>query len=589
MPLRILLLSFAAPLLLAAAEPAKLTIDDLLRIAGGAGRGAGAAAGSVSPDGTKRVYVSEGDIWIAPVSGGEPRRLTQGAPGPGDPRGAADSSPRWNPKGRWIFFQSGRHGQDELYVVSEDGGEPIFLAPAEIYNGADHLVGPAAPDRGDAVSVDRFDPNPEWSPDGARISYTERSRQYFSGKLNILAFDRESGHAQGKPHTIYTAPNDRGGAWAINTAVWAPDGKRLAIVLQQTGWDKLFLISPEGGKPRPLTTGEGEDENPVYSHDGKSIAFVSNRGVPEERHVWIVPASGGKPRRLTDFTANIESSPVWSADDRSIAISRTGPFEPGARFTVDVATGKASALDPARDTPFAHGGIAAPEVVHFRSRKDGLPIAGILYKPLGYTAGQTCPLVVWAHGGPEGQDALTFSPWSIFLAQQGYLVLLPNFRGSTGYGEKFRNANVEDSGGGEIDDVASGIRYLIDKGLADPKRVAIGGGSHGGTVVANAVTKLPGTFAAAIQLYGVTDRATFLERTNRNSKIRWETKMGGTPAQKPAVYRKANVIPDVAKIDAPLLIMHGEEDPQVPPRESAQFVEALKAAGKPYLGNYIVD
>jgi dipeptidyl aminopeptidase/acylaminoacyl peptidase len=102
-------------------------------------------------------------------------------------------------------------------------------------------------------------------------------------------------------------------------------------------------------------------------------------------------------------------------------------------------------------------------------------------------------------------------------------------------------------------------------------------------VVANAVTKLPDKFAAAIELYGVVDRALFLKYTNRNSKIRWETKMGGTPEEKPAVYRKANILPDVAKIKTPLLIMHGEQDPQVPPQESAQFVEALKLAGKDYL------
>ncbi len=162
------------------------------------------------------------------------------------------------------------------------------------------------------------------------------------------------------------------------------------------------------------------------------------------------------------------------------------------------------------------------------------------------------------------------------------MVLQPNFRGSTGYGEKFRNLNVEDSGGGEIDDCGAAAKFLANQGLADPKRIAIGGGSHGGTVVANAVTKLPTVFAAALELYGVVDRALFLQYTNRNSRIRWETKMGGTPEQKPAVYRKANILPDVDRIQTPLLIMHGEEDPQVPPQESQEFVAALKKAGKTF-------
>jgi dipeptidyl aminopeptidase/acylaminoacyl peptidase len=137
-------------------------------------------------------------------------------------------------------------------------------------------------------------------------------------------------------------------------------------------------------------------------------------------------------------------------------------------------------------------------------------------------------------------------------------------------------------GGGEIDDIHAAVEYLINQGLADPKRVAIGGGGHGGTIVANAVTKLPDLFAAGIEMFGVVDRALFLQCTNRSSKIRWETKMGGTPEEKPAVYRRANVLPDVSRIKTPLLIMHGEEDPQVPPQVSVEFVAELKKAGKKY-------
>ena len=173
-----------------------------------------------------------------------------------------------------------------------------------------------------------------------------------------------------------------------------------------------------------------------------------------------------------------------------------------------------------------------------------------------------------------------FDAWAQYLAQAGYVVLQPNYRGSSGYGEKFRNLNVEDSGGGEMDDVAAGAEYLVKQGLADPKAIAIGGGSHGGTMVGYAVTKYPDLFACAIELFGVVDRATFNERTNRNSAMRWMMKMGGTPEEKPEVYRKANTLADVAKIKTPLLVMHGENDPQVPPYESAQFVRALKEHGK---------
>jgi dipeptidyl aminopeptidase/acylaminoacyl peptidase len=192
------------------------------------------------------------------------------------------------------------------------------------------------------------------------------------------------------------------------------------------------------------------------------------------------------------------------------------------------------------------------------------------------------PAVLVIHGGPEAQDGFSFDTWALYLTQEGYVVLRPNYRGSNGYGEKFRNLNVEDSGGGEMDDVAGGAQYLIDQGIADPKHIAIMGGSHGGTMTAYAVVKYPDLFAAAIEMFGVVNRATFNERTNRPSAIRWAMKMGGSPEEKPEVYRKANVLLQIDRVKTPLLILHGEDDPQVPPYESAQFVRALKDAGKTY-------
>ena len=533
-----------------------------------------------SPDGKELAFVSQGAIWVVAAGGQQARRLSEGKAGPGDPRGATDHFPRWNPKGKWILYESGRSGQNELYVVSEDGQTTNLLAATEIYTGPDRLGGPGG-QGDDAVSSDRFDPAPAWSPDGTRIKYTERSREFFSGKLKVLAFDAATGRATGST-TLYTAKNDHGGAWAVNTAVWSPDGKTLAVILQESGWDKVYLLPAAGGKPKPLTHGEWEDETPVYSPDGRFLAIVSNRGVPEERHIWIVPANGGTARRLTRLGMGIEGGPVWSRDGRTIYFSYGTPLRPAMHYAALVDGSQAPRpFEPPEPSKFEQEGLTAAEVVHFKS-KDGLTIAGILHRPLGFHPGTRYPAVIWAHGGPEGQDTVAYSTWPLFLAQQGYVVLQPNFRGSTGYGEKFRNLNVEDSGGGEIDDCGAAAKFLADQGLADPRRIAIGGGSHGGTVVANAVTKLPTVFAAALELYGVVDRALFLQYTNRNSRIRWETKMGGTPEQKPAVYRKANILPDVDRIRTPLLIMHGEEDPQVPPQESQEFVAALRKAGKTF-------
>ena len=536
----------------------------------------------LSPNGQHIAYVSQGQVWVIAIAGGDPLQLTNDPAGPGDPRGATDHHPQWNPNGKWILYESGRKGFNELYVVSEDGKVLNLLAATEIYHGKD-VIANTALDKGDAVSSDRFDPRPSWSPDGTRLSYTERSREFFSGKLKVLPFDQKTGSAAGSALTICTAKNDPGGAWAINTAAWSPDSNTLAVVLQETHWDKIWLIPSSGGKPKELTFGTGEDEEPVYSPDGKWIAFESNRDLAEERHIWVVPESGGEPHRVTGL-AGFESAPHWLPDSQSIQFSHRTGLGASATYVADVSgKGEPRLLGAVHHSKFEQLAIT-PEIVHFKG-KDSLPLAGILYKPAGYHAGTRYPTVILPHGGPEAQATLSAAPWSLFLALQGYVVLEPNFRGSTGYGERFRNANVEDSGGGEIDDIQASVDYLVSIGLTDPKRVGISGGSHGGTVVANAVARYPDTFAVGIEKFGVVDRALFLRYTNRNSEIRWETKMGGPPEKKPAVYRKADVLLEVTEIKTPLLILHGEEDPQVPPQESQEFAAALKKAGKTF--NYI--
>lgn len=510
-----------------------------------------------SPDGDRLAYASRGHIWVVAASGGEPRQLTHAPPGPGDPRRAADRSPRWSPAGKWILFATGRDGNQDLMVVSADGMTSSYLTRTEA----------------DEVSA-------AWSPDGTRVSYTERAPEYFSGKLKVLEFDGAAGTARGEPVELHHAPTDPGGGWAIPEAAWAPDGKTLVVALQHSGWDKLYSIPVGGGEPQPLTVGDAEDGSPAFSSDGRFLAFVSNRHNLEERHIWILPLDGDSPRRLTPGGPVVEGAPRWSPDGSRIYFSRSTPLEPENLMVAGTAATEAPRhVTHILPRNFKQAGFPLPEEVHYRG-KDGLDITAMLYKPQGFEAGKRYPAVLWIHGGPEGQDVFNWDPWALFLTQEGYLVLQPNYRGSRGYGEAFRNLNVEDSGGGEMDDVAAGARYLVDNGLADPARLGIGGGSHGGTMVAYAVTKYPDLFQAAVELFGVTDRATYIERTNRGSAIRWIMKMGGTPDEKPEVYQKANILLDVAEIKTPLLVMHGEEDPQVPPYESTQFVRALSKHGK---------
>ena len=557
----------ATPTLSPAGREFAFTADGQIKLLPADGRwpvvltttGGGKTGLNWSADGKRLAFASQGGIWVVDAAGGPPRRLTNHPPGAGDPRTAVDRAPRWSPKGTWILFESGRRGQNDLMLVSDDGTRTNLLADFG----------------GDASS-------PSWSPDGQRIAYVERAPDYFSGALKVMDIDTVTGMPKGEARELYRAKTDRGGGWQIREPVWSPDGTTLAVVLQESGWDKIHLVPAAGGPPKPLTEGDGEDSSPVFSPDGRTLAFTSNRGVLEERHVWLIGVDGRSPRRLTNLQACTETNPQWSRDGREIYFLKNSPLEPSNLAAASASGASAPrALTHTLSRNFERAAFPLPDVVHYKSA-DGLDIAAMLYKPLNYVRGRTYPAVLWIHGGPEGQDGFTWDPWALFLAQEGYVVLEPNYRGSSGYGEKFRNLNVEDSGGGELDDVVAGARYVVDNGLADRKRLGIGGSSHGGTMVAYAITKQPDMFKVALELYGVVDRATYNERTNRNAATRWTMKMGGTPEEKPAVYRKANALADVSKIVTPVYVMHGEDDPQVPPFESAQFVEALKKHGKVY-------
>ena len=513
---------------------------------------------SWSPDGKRLAFASQGSIWTVSVDGGAPQRLTDAPAGSGDPRQATDRDPQWSPDGHWILFTSGRRGINSLLVVSADGGiTSVLTGPSE----------EAAEGR--------------WSPDGKRMVFVGRSNAFFSGRLEVARFDPRSGTIDGDATVLYTSPVDRGGGWSLRGADWSPDGRSLVTVLQNAGSDHLYLLSATGsGEPKQLTKGEGEDSDPRFSPDGKSIAFTSNRGLPESTNLWMVPVQGGEPHQVASFsTPGITSDIAWAPDGSAILFHHGSSTEATDLFSVP-AKGLSQPTGLTHTTPqtLAHA-FQVPERVTWKSR-DGREIAGLLYKPHAVKAGARLPAILWIHGGPEGQDTYHLDGWAQYLAQAGYLVLEPNYRGSTGYGEAFRNLNVEDSNGGEVDDVAAAAQFLISNKQADPARIGIGGGSHGGTMVAYAVTRYPELFAAAEELYGVVDRELFVYRTNPPSATRWMMKMGGTPRDKPDTYRRADVLLSIDKIRTPLLVMHGENDPQVPPAESETFVKALRKQGK---------
>jgi dipeptidyl aminopeptidase/acylaminoacyl peptidase len=521
---------------------------------------AGAKSGFTwSSDSKQLTYVSQGSIWVVSIAGGAPRQLTSAKLRPGDPPQSTDRFPQWSPKGRWILFVSGRRGSNDLMVVSEDGTVTRFLTAA----GADNGIA-------------------RWSPDGTKIAYIERTEEHFSGSVRVIDFDSQSGQPLSPIRTLYVSPVDRGGGWAIRHLAWSPDGKQLATVLQNTGWNHLYLLAAGGGDPKQITDGAFNDGNSyggkdvAFSPDGTSLAFISTRGgLLEANNLWVMASQGGDAHQVARFDGpGITTDLEWAPDGRHLYFHRETPVQSSDLFIAEVDGSKPQQLTAT--TPRNFSAAVMPERITWKS-KDGREIAGMLYTPRGQHPKGSLPAVVWVHGGPEGQDNFSGDTWAQYLASAGYVVLQPNYRGSEGYGEVFRNLNVEDSGGLEVDDVAYGAKVLVKRGLVDPKRMAIGGFSHGGTITAFMVVRYPELFAAAIDFAGVVDRALFVEQVKSIyplNAFRWEMKMGGTPAEKPDNYRRANVFYSVDQIKTPLLILHAENDPTL--ALASSFAKAIK-------------
>jgi dipeptidyl aminopeptidase/acylaminoacyl peptidase len=220
--------------------------------------------------------------------------------------------------------------------------------------------------------------------------------------------------------------------------------------------------------------------------------------------------------------------------------------------------------------------------ITYKSR-DGLTIQGYLTLPKGYTMenAKLLPLVVNPHGGPWYRDSWGFNPEIQFLANRGYAVLQMNFRGSTGYGKKFWQASFKQWGLTMQDDITDGVNWLIEQGIADPKRVAIYGGSYGGYATLQGIVKTPDLYAAAIDYVGVSNLFTFMNTIPPYWKPMLDMMydMVGDPKKDSIQLRETSPVFNADKIKTPLFIAQGANDPRVNKAESDQMIEALKTRG----------
>ncbi len=598
--------------------PKRWTVDDVMAL-----RGVGEVA--VSQDGKRIAYVvterntesnvTNSDVWVVSATGGDARRVTSG------PR--ADRAPQWAHDGSWIAFLSDRadNKRMQVYGIDPSGGEAWQMTRHD-----------------NAVSSFRLSPDSkrlvylasspasraEQDLDKARGKAIVRDSAYaadFTKLWEVVLNAREPANGRAiSPEGLH-----------VTSVVWGPDSRSIAFsarpqpTLVAASQGAAYVQSEPGAESRAITTMKGSEEvvgwpsalGLLIEASGEFLGTANTR-------IWVVPITVGEPMSLTDaldedasyVSASAQELLVEAAVKTGRALFRiplaqgkpSGPpqrvssdrFNAGFRsvagtvaFTSESGTeppevfaSTGATFSPRRLTStnpqagaFGHG---AQRVVTWKSAADSESIEGVLTLPVGYQEGTRVPLLVVVHGGPAGVSSARYPstntayPVQIFSGM-GYAVLQPNFRGSTGYGQRFRALNNGDILGKDWIDVNSGVNAMIRTGIADSTKMGLMGWSYGGFQTFWGVTQTR-RFAAASSGAGVNDLTAFFSQTDISDYL--GMLLNSVPWDKPELWVERSAYRKVKDVTTPLLIQSGDADRRVSPEQSIQFYEAMKRIGK---------
>jgi dipeptidyl aminopeptidase/acylaminoacyl peptidase len=626
---RALIAMFAAPI--AHAAPPPPTISQSLDIAS-------VAAPAMSPDGRRVVYEQsrtnwdsnafETDLWIADTATGERHRLTVAA--------KSSTAAAWSPDGRWIAFLSDRPGmlpksptdRKQVWIMPAAGGEAQQITRMD--KGVEAIRW--SPDsRRIAFTAEGNEPKAIKDRKETFGDYHVVHADY--GMIQLWSLNIPPTDDSGRTPVPEPKALTKADTYSVGDFSFSPDGARIAFSAQRdpdlisAGTSHLYVVAPGDGLVRTLLDTPGPNTNPIWSPDGSQIAFETTGGDKyffyANRKIGIIPASGGAVR-IADAGHDEDARLLrWAPDGlyfagrekTEAALYRLDPASgsftrvalPGTTMATDfsfsgdykkVAWRGASAnafaeiyaADVAAAAPIrlTHGGDqfrafdpGKREMVRWKS-KDGTTIEGVLLTPPGFDPAKKYPLLVVIHGGPTGIDTPILAGDRIYPVERwlarGAIVLRPNYRGSAGYGGKFRALNVRNLGVGDYADVISGVDTLIAKGFVDKDRVAAMGWSEGGYISAF-ITASSNRFKAVSVGAGISDWMTYYANTDITPFTPQYLK--ATPWDDPAVYRKTSPISYIAKAQTPTLIQHGSNDRRVPIANGYELRQALEDKGVP--------
>jgi dipeptidyl aminopeptidase/acylaminoacyl peptidase len=575
----------------------------------------------ISPDGARVAYLvaenamdKEKDtawktvthLWVVPTAGPatSARQFTRGE--------KSVSNLAWSPDGKLLAFTMDagdeKDAKPQVWFMYADGGEPWQVTK--------HKSG-----------VRGF----QFSPDGktllltATVPPSEDEEKRGKQKDDAVVVDRDFKMSQLWTWNIATNEEKQisNGDFTVGDARWSPDGARVTFTTNPTprlddiSLQTAWMLDVTNGKQRKLVETSDPTQTARWSPDGKSIAYLSSSGlVVYQVNLFVVDANGGSPRKVSGKFDLNAGEPVWSKDGKTIFFS-SDDREANRIFAVDVAESTVRPLTDAAtvvslaeisangqtavgtlgdathpddvfrsDLSFAlldritnqnawlaDYALGASEVVRWKSSKDGMEIDGIVTKPVDFDGTHKVPFLLNPHGGPTGASLLSFSPTEQIMAANGYMVLQPNFRGSTGRGEKFEAANQNDWGNGDFKDDMSGVQAMVDKGWADPDRLGAFGWSYGGYMTMWIDTQTD-RFKAISPGAGLPDLYSMYSQTDIhryltvffNAKAPWDNYQE---------YWDHSPMKFVGNVKTPTMILHGQADTRVPIPQAEEFYRAL--------------
>ncbi|HYR07672.1 MAG TPA: S9 family peptidase [Longimicrobium sp.] len=547
----------------------------------------------LSPDGRELLYITsttgQPQLWIAPVrpeGPAAPRQITFGA--------NRVQFARWSPDGRWIAYGTDRGGNErtQIFLLSPDGTRERELTPAD----------------------DFFREFAGWSPAGSRIAYVSNERN--GNDFDLYVMDLDADGRPGAPRMIMR------GAGNLGVQAWRPDGEALVLSQGRGEADNdLFLLDLRTQKldtlfaPAQMSSYRGIQWTPdgqgffVATNHERDFAGLAHYHIPERALHWmqeprrdvesvalspdgrflaytvnedgwsrliVRDLPGQRDVALGELPGGVVGALEWAKGAPRLAIGISGPGLPGDVWVYDASAGQTfratestlAGLDPAS--------FVSPDPLTIRSF-DGENIYGLMYVPRD-AAGRRPPVVMMLHGGPTSQARPQFDPVKQYLLTRGYAVLDLNFRGSTGYGQRFTQLDNGRLRPSAVQDMKAAVEYLrTARPDLDGNRVAAMGGSYGGYMTLAAVAQLPEYFQAGVDFVGVANWISGLEDASPSLKNSDRIEYGNIddPADR-AFFTQISPLSYAGDIRSPLLVVHGANDPRVPVGEADQIVRAVR-------------